>query len=453
MRLSICVAILSFATVVAACGGSDSGTADAGHAVCGDSHLDPGESCDDGNTVDDDECNNACRRNAFCGDGMMNNSEVCDDGHNSSGDGCNGNCTSDETCGNGIRDIGAGELCDDHNTMSGDGCSSDCLDWERCANNIVDEGENCDDGNITRWDGCGGDCIKEQSFIFRSIQIADEAIGCDFTGDGVPDNAFARGIAVAGGLLNGQLDTSVNDGTLLLGVSMMAVTDSTLTNADSMSVAWLTFADRDMDATNNMDGHGELYVDRSTVTGEGSPHVALAGSIVNHHVTSGPQDVILPLPIGVTVNLDVRRAHFTADITDHGSDPRTLESSSICGVIPVSSLAAIPDLISLVSGSPPAACDGGEAASLAELLVCGAMPLGVRIGPAQPDVDLDGDGLEQYEINATGPSGCQAVIAACIDGDGSRIEGRDCVLNPRMADGFSAALLLDGIDVTVRGSH
>ena len=46
-----------------------------------------------------------------CGDGVRQPGEVCDDGNTVSGDGCNATCTSDETCGNGFRD--RGEECDD----------------------------------------------------------------------------------------------------------------------------------------------------------------------------------------------------------------------------------------------------------------------------------------------------------------------------------------------------
>ena len=62
------------------------------------------------------------------------------------------------------------------------------------------------------------------------------------------------------------------------------------------------------------------------------------------------------------------------------------------------------------------------------------------IGNVAPDVDLDGDGLESFEVTRTGPDGCQPVITACIDGDGTRIEGRDCVRNPGFVDGYSAGL-------------
>jgi len=48
--------------------------------VCGDSRLDPGEQCDDGNTVDGDGCSATCMREAYCGDGTVDPGEACDDG-------------------------------------------------------------------------------------------------------------------------------------------------------------------------------------------------------------------------------------------------------------------------------------------------------------------------------------------------------------------------------------
>jgi hypothetical protein len=69
---------------------------------------------------------------------------------------------------------------------------------------------------------------------------------------------------------------------------------------------------------------------------------------------------------------------------------------------------------------------------------------GFSVGPQQPDIDLDGDGLERYE--ATMGSGSTApMITACIDGDGTRVMGRTCVNDPRFADGFSAAFEHQGV--------
>ena len=54
----------------------------------------------------------------------------------------------------------------------------------------------------------------------------------------------------------------------------------------------------------------------------------------------------------------------------------------------------------------------------------------------QPDVDTDGDGRERFELDpATG------LLARCLDGDGTLVEGSDCAADPRFADGYDITLL------------
>ena len=66
----------------------------------------------------------------------------------------------------------------------------------------------------------------------------------------------------------------------------------------------------------------------------------------------------------------------------------------------------------------------------------GPFPIPV-LNATQADVDFDGDGLETLEI--VSGSDCQPVVVACIDGDGTRIEGHACTSNERIADGWSSA--------------
>lgn len=59
---------------------------------CGDGIVDPNEECDDGNSVNTDDCPSTCEH-AFCGDGFIQfGVEECDDGNATSGDGCNVLC-------------------------------------------------------------------------------------------------------------------------------------------------------------------------------------------------------------------------------------------------------------------------------------------------------------------------------------------------------------------------
>jgi len=61
-------------------------------AVCGNSIVELGETCDDGNTINTDACTNVCA-NAICGDNAIRTGiETCDDGNTVNGDGCSSSC-------------------------------------------------------------------------------------------------------------------------------------------------------------------------------------------------------------------------------------------------------------------------------------------------------------------------------------------------------------------------
>ena len=74
-RAAYCVTMV-LACLLAACGG---GSQDL--TQCGNGRIDTGEQCDDGNTVDDDDCTAICQ-NPRCGDGATQAGvEICDGGN------------------------------------------------------------------------------------------------------------------------------------------------------------------------------------------------------------------------------------------------------------------------------------------------------------------------------------------------------------------------------------
>ncbi len=124
-------------------------------AVCGDGQVDPGEACDDGNTLATDACLPWCVK-ARCGDGFIEtNAEQCDDGNTLDGDSCTSHC-GPPGCGDGV--VAPGEACDDGNTDDSDDCLSSCL-LARCGDGHVHAGvEQCDDGNTIDDDQCSNSC-------------------------------------------------------------------------------------------------------------------------------------------------------------------------------------------------------------------------------------------------------------------------------------------------------
>jgi fibro-slime domain-containing protein len=182
--------------------------ADAG-PVCGNSIVEDGESCDDGNSTPGDGCSGICRiepnyacdtpgkpctSTIICGDGKITGNEACDDGNKVSKDGCSDTCQVESgfacttagqactpvamaKCGDGM--VNNGEGCDDGGTVSGDGCSATCqleagyacptpgqacVKDEYCGDGKLNGTEQCDDGNVVPGDGCTGACTLEPFF-------------------------------------------------------------------------------------------------------------------------------------------------------------------------------------------------------------------------------------------------------------------------------------------------
>ncbi len=155
-------------------GGGGSGGAPPG--FCGDGVVDRDESCDDGNTIDDDGCTNDCAL-FTCGNGQVDDGEQCDGGTDGAtcesqgfgpGElGCLATCVFDtsgcSSCGNGIidgseqcdgADLG-GQTCESLGLGQGELlCTDSCLlnvffcEETTCGNGQVDANEQCDGGNL-----------------------------------------------------------------------------------------------------------------------------------------------------------------------------------------------------------------------------------------------------------------------------------------------------------------
>jgi cysteine-rich repeat protein len=155
---------------------------------CGNLLTEPGETCDDGNDVDDDGCDSNCTLTG-CGNGIVTAGEDCDDGNLTDDDGCDSNCT-DTACGNAITTTG--EECDDGNDVEGDGCDTNCT-TSACGNEITAGTEECDDGNVMDGDGCDSNCTMTGcgNMIVTDGEGCDD--GNDVEGDGCDSNCTVTG--------------------------------------------------------------------------------------------------------------------------------------------------------------------------------------------------------------------------------------------------------------------
>lgn len=130
-------------------------------AVCGDSKVELGEECDDGNTNNGDGCSSNCLLEGAVGSAVCGNGGICK---------INADCQNGAVCSQvSFNCVELGEACDDGNTKNGDGCSDHCrLEGSvpgvaQCGNGSIGVGESCDDGNTAAGDGCSSSCLKEGS--------------------------------------------------------------------------------------------------------------------------------------------------------------------------------------------------------------------------------------------------------------------------------------------------
>lgn len=184
-------------------------------ASCGNSKIELGEDCDDGNIINEDGCNSSClfegsnknKYGSLCGNAKIEKGEQCDDGNTvATGDGCNERCLYEATyasstltslyknldCSSLVattsvrisgKDVVVSKVCQ----KDSPGCNSSCLhngsmaNVPVCGNGIIEKGEQCDDNNSISGDGClgtenGHGCLWEGAASVPSGTCGNEFI-------------------------------------------------------------------------------------------------------------------------------------------------------------------------------------------------------------------------------------------------------------------------------------
>jgi cysteine-rich repeat protein len=185
---------------------------------CGNSIIDAGEDCDDGNTLNGDCCDASCQfepAGSQCPDGLFcNGIETCDgagacqagpavncsDGVGCTDDACDeasDSCTNvanDANCVDDLQFCTGVEFCDAVNdcSSSGDPCQTgtvcseatdSCDPIATCGNGILEAGEACDDGNSVGGDCCASNCQFEAAGTLCADNLFCNGIeSCDGAG-------------------------------------------------------------------------------------------------------------------------------------------------------------------------------------------------------------------------------------------------------------------------------
>ncbi len=133
-----------------------------------------GETCDrDGNPATADVCDfsgQCIEHIPGCGNGILDPGEQCDDGNTIDGDGCPATCQFVTECGNGIFE--PGEQCDDGNTVPGDGCDATC------------QVEQCGPVQCQDFNPCTADVCADATAGTCEFQALPDGTSCEL--DGIP---------------------------------------------------------------------------------------------------------------------------------------------------------------------------------------------------------------------------------------------------------------------------
>lgn len=234
--------------------------------------------------------------------------------------------------------------------------------------------------------------------------------GRDIDGDGDVDNL----VGSQRDLLNPLLAARIADGSLIAVFGLPGLSLTPTTSANEIDAYWPLAADADADPTNNLVDRRflvSLSVFDASCTPRSPMRVVQTGLAYHAESDGGP----FAGQIGL---FNLQRAVYDGEV-----DPAGSLQTYVSGAYPACPLSR-------------AAAGGDLPGSTLDALV--ALQL-------QPDIDLDGDGLERLERSGV-------AIDRCIDGDGTVIEGSACPCAPAITDAFSAAVRFDAIPADVVGT-
>ena len=99
----------------------------------------------------------------------------------------------------------------------------------------------------------------------------------------------------------------------------------------------------------------------------GNPLAAFESRSMMSRVSGGPEDVEIPLDI---IPLELRRGRIHGQFTASGGEVSGLTEARLCGAVPLSTFALLPNLLDFIGGGMSApTCDGSDVpATMADLL-------------------------------------------------------------------------------------
>jgi len=263
-------------------------------------------------------------------------------------------------------------------------------------------------------------CLSPEgvTHVMSTVELLPSGEGDDLNGDGQPDNA----VGALAPFRNSGLADSVASGEMLI-LSVVGDWAQPPTPDDpavNMVVFYGLDADVPPDPANNFDGLGRFLVPTQQFDIECTPTNRWDQAAVVERVLTGTTSSFTWVePDYGTIEFRDARVTLT-----FAADYSTVEGR-FTGVWTICGLSR-----SLLPGSTEMSVLDGLAS-----------PALFGLGP---DIDRDDDGLEQLVYEGQS-------LVRCIDGDGTVIDGGDCVCDPGIADGYSVALRTYGVTASIVG--
>jgi len=256
---------------------------------------------------------------------------------------------------------------------------------------------------------------------------------CDLDGDGANDNAIADlGPPATQMVLTGFNSLAESGVAQAPRVATLFpwVDDLATPSAPDTSLILFEVVDLDVpaDRADDCSGNEELWAAGTAVDACGEPLRRATGVVIDEGSLEAVEVGELPIPTMPGLSLSGARAWGWIEPGGAAAELFT------CGYARVAAL-----------GGAAAPLEGTDL-TLLEMALSGGAAFGFpAVSGIEPDVDLDGDGLERITLDE------QSHVAACIDGDSTEIVGPDCWQDDRIADAFSFNARLAGVAARFAG--
>lgn len=253
-----------------------------------------------------------------------------------------------------------------------------------------------------------------RSYIVTTFAMRQEGDGFDLNGDGKPDNALGALATFA----NPKWQDAITNGYAIYLFDLRNLAGPPLVEGDHPALSFFVGSDADTDASNNLGGMGQFLVPAEQFD-------------VNCQSTAGFD---MPTVTGGQILAQKDSVSVVA---------QGVGSLQFVDVKLVSTMNADYSVFSGTLGDISTACalslspSGVSASSLLDVIV-GSFSL-------QPDIDINGDGLDTFTGDQTNG------VTSCTAADGTIIMGHDCACNPKIHDGYSAAFDFSSAPATILG--